>query len=170
MALANGKGRAWRAGDVGAAALLLALTACSSPESPVAPRDPAELSAAPTTTAIGGRTLSLETYLWRDFQPSSPPNGKPLVVVARIRSTDGSPIPATVVVTGLWVVNAGEVWTASPREETRRAPNGSMFEVVAREGPKWGPGISVDVVVGLRDGNGEVSLLRAPAQRINRTD
>jgi hypothetical protein len=167
MTVADPKGRLWRYRlTVG----LVLATACSSPDSTVAPRDPAEFRGVPTTTAIGGLTLSLEPYLWRDFQPSSPPNGKPLVAVVRLHAVDGTAIPTSVRVAGLWIVNGGDVWTASPREQQLRIPGASTFEVVARDGPKWGPGIDVDVVVGVRDGAGAMSLLRAPAQRINRTD
>jgi hypothetical protein len=114
--------------------------------------------------------MVLESDLWRDFQPSSPPNGKPLIALVRVRATGGAPILPSVRVVGLWVVNGTDVWTATPREEQQRDPGASTFEVVAREGPKWGPGITVDVIAGLRDGAGAVSLLRAPAQRIKRTD
>ena len=167
MTLADPKGCSWRSRL--AVALMLAV-ACASPDSAVAPRDPAEFRDVPATAVIGGLTLSLEPYLWRDFQPSSPPNGKPLVAVVRLHSVDGTAIPASVRVAGLWIVNGGEVWTASPREQQLRTLGASMFEVVARDGPKWGPAIDVDVVVGVRDGAGALSLLRAPAQRINRTD
>src|SRR5438552_2287407 len=51
-----------------------------------------------------------------------------------------------------------------------RGTGPSFFEVVARDGPKWGPGIAVDVVVRLRDGAGHEVLLQARAQWINRTD
>jgi hypothetical protein len=167
MTIADPKGRSWRYRL--AVALALA-TACSSPDTSIGPRDLAEFRAVPATAVIGGLTLALEPYLWRDFQPSSPPNGKPLVAVVRLHSLDGTAIPASVRVTGLWIVNGGDVWAASPREQQLRTPGASMFEVVGRDGPKWGPGIEVDVVVGVRDGAGAVSLLRAPAQRINRTD
>ena len=150
-------------------AVLMLGAACASPEPTVSPRDLAELRVATTTAVVGGRSLSLEAYLWRDFQPSSPPNGKPLVAIARIRSVDGTEIPTSTRVVGLWVINGGDVWAASPREEQQRVP-AAEFDVVARDGPKWGPGIEVDVIVAVRDGAGAVSLVRAPARRINRTD
>ena len=150
--------------------VVVMLAVACTPESTVAPRDPAELRVAPTTVVVGGTALSLDADLWRDFQPISPPNGKPLVAVVRLHSVDGTAIPASVRVAGLWIVNGGDVWTASPREQQLRTLGASMFEVVARDGPKWGPAIDVDVVVGVRDGAGALSLLRAPAQRINRTD
>ena len=150
-------------------AVVMLAVACT-PESTVAPRDPAELRVAPTTVVVGGTALSLDADLWRDFQPISPPNGKPLVGIVRIRSVDGASVPSSTRVVGLWVVNGDNVWTSVPREEQQRTPGAKEFDVVARDGPKWGPGVDVDVIVGVRDGAGAVALLRAPAQRIKRTD
>jgi hypothetical protein len=48
-----------------------------------------------------------------------------------------------------------------PRAET--APN---YEVIVRDGPKWGPDVMVDVIVRLRDSAGTESLFRAPKQLI----
>jgi len=150
-------------------AVVMLAVACT-PESAVAPRDPAELRVAPTTVVVGGTALSLDADLWRDFQSISAPNGKPLVGIVRIRSVDGASVPSSTRVVALWVVNGDNVWTSVPREEQQRTPGAKGFDVVARDGPKWGPGIDVDVIVGVRDGTGAVSLLRAPAQRIKRTD
>jgi hypothetical protein len=41
---------------------------------------------------------------------------------------------------------------------------------VARDGPKWGPGIEVDVVIRLRDAAGRHVLLQAREQLVHRTD
>ena len=167
MTLAHTKGCSPRRRAMAVA--VLTIVACA-PESTIAPRDPAELRVAPTTVVVGGKTLSLDAYLWRDFQPISPPNGKPLVGVMRVRSVDGTGVLASTRVVGVWVLNGDDVWAAEGREEQQRTPGATQFEVVARDGPKWGPGIDVDVIVGIRDGSGALSLLRAPARRINRTD
>lgn len=52
------------------------------------------------------------------------------------------------------VLNREEVWRTVPREEQSRAATAPNYELVARDGPKWGPGVTVDVVVRLRDPNG----------------
>jgi hypothetical protein len=135
----------------------------------------AELRQVPTTSAkLAGFTYRLETYLWRDFMPGpdASANGRPLIAVARVTvNDDTAAFPAAVTVDRMWVVNGDGVWESVPREEQ---PRGSAkvetIEVVSRDGPKWGPGITVDVVVRLRDAAGNTVLLRAPAQPINRTD
>jgi len=55
-------------------------------------------------------------------------------------------------------------------EEQPRGAGAAAFAVVARNGPKWGPGVEVDVVVRLRDAAGHGVLLQAPGQLIGRTD
>ena len=102
-----------------------------------------------------------------DFQPISPPDGKPLIAVLRVKAADGAALAATFHVDGAWVINGAEVWTASVGDEKLAS---AYYEVVARDGPKWGPNVSVDVVVRIREPSGSSKLLRAAAQVIQRTD
>lgn len=119
---------------------------------------------------VEGASVRVDAYLWRDFQPISPPDGKPLVAIFRIATVDGRPIPSTLIADSAWVYNGASVWATAVVEEHPRSANAAFFEVVARNGPKWGPGIEVDVVVRLRDGAGHAVLLQAPGQLISRTD
>jgi hypothetical protein len=123
---------------------------------------------APSLVSIAGAPIRVQAFLNRDFMPISPPDGKPLVAVFRIQTADGSSIPASITADSAWVYNGATVWGTPVVEEQPR--NVSYFEVVARGGPKWGPGIEVDVVVRLRDGEGHTFLLRAPRQLISRSD
>jgi hypothetical protein len=146
--------------------LAFALWGCGS-ASPTTPTPPAsELATAPTTVLVAGKSLTLQTSLWRDFMPISPPDGKPLGVVLRVRTEDASEVPSAVRADMVWVLNGGESWSSVPREERTRSETSPLYELVARDGPKWGPGITVDVVVRLRDGSGRAFLLRAPKQDI----
>ena len=111
----------------------------------------------------------LDASLWRDFMPISPPDGKALVTVLQVRAEDGSEVPATVVVDMVWVLNGADVCSALPREERSRHETAPIYELVARDGPKWGPGITVDVVVRLRDQGGHDSLLRVANRPIKGT-
>jgi hypothetical protein len=130
---------------------------------------PTEFATIPTVVQVDGRELTLEAHLWRDFQPVAPPDGWPLVAVLFIKTTDGSAFPAGVTADQVKVVYGEQVWTAPTRQEHPSSQPG-VLEVVAREGPKWGPHVNVDVVVRLRGTDGEVHLVRAPGQRIGRTD
>jgi hypothetical protein len=149
--------------------LTLAVAGCGG-SSPTSPSDVtrSQLAAAPTRIVADGKTLTLTTSLWRDFMPISPPDGRPLAAVLTIAAEDGSPVPATVTADTSWVIHGSEVWTAAV-EQRPRAETAPAYEVIARNGPKWGPDVSVDVIVRLIDSSGRAFLLRAPAQPIGAT-
>ena len=69
----------------------------------------------------------------------------------------------------MWVLKGADTWSALPREERSRTETSPLYELVARDGPKWGPGISVDVVIRLLDGNGRTYLLRVADRPIQGT-
>jgi hypothetical protein len=148
-----------------AVGVLAALVACGA--TPTAPADVsrAQLASAPTRIVSAGVEFTLTAFLTRDFMPISPPDGKPLGGVLRIKTENGTPVPAGIVVTASWILFNSETWSASveqrPRAETR--PN---YEVIVRDGPKWGPDVMVDVIVRVRDSTGAELLLRAPKQLI----
>ncbi|HXE79510.1 MAG TPA: hypothetical protein VNK41_02065 [Vicinamibacterales bacterium] len=139
----------------------------SSPASP-SPVPISELSSAPTQISAGGATLKLDASLWRDFMPISPPDGKPLSVVARMTTTDGSRVPESLRVEKLFVVHGGEAWETHV-EERPRNQTAPAYELTARNGPKWGPGVKVDVIVRVVDSDGRTSLLRVPDREIAAT-
>jgi hypothetical protein len=119
---------------------------------------------------INGGEYTLETYLWRDFMPVSPPDGKPLIAIANIKSPGRTNIQSEINATQMWVIKDKEVWET---EFTNEQPStaGNVLEKVGRGGPKWGPGISVDVVVKVIDlKSGKDYLLKASNQSIHRTD
>jgi len=128
-----------------------------------------DLTTAPTKIVLAGKTLILGTSLWRDFMPIAPPDGKPLVALLQVKTGDGSSVPATVSADTVWVIHGAQIWSGLLQEERSRAETMPLYEVVAREGPKWDPGITVDVVVRLRDASGRAFLLRATDQVIRGT-
>jgi hypothetical protein len=144
---------------------LLVLVGCGGPTTPTQVPT-SELTNAPTRVLFGGKTITFDASLWRDFQPITPPDGKPLVAILKIKTDDGSEVPGTVRADMMWVLNGTQSWSAVPQEERPRPETSPVYELVARDGPKWGPGISVDVVVRLRSADGRTSLLRAAEQSI----
>jgi len=129
------------------------------------------LRTAPEHIEIDNREYVLETYLWRDFMPISPPDGKPLIAIAWITAVDSQPFPSSLDADLLWVINEDEIWKEKcsiKRELGARRQH--QLEIIAREGPKWGPGIYVDVVVRIIDEENNIYLLRAEDQLIGRTD
>lgn len=97
---------------------------------------------------------------------------------------DGKAFPNGLRIERAWVLFNGKAWEASELTEqdmtdrsyedaegvSRNRPGSPTFGVVARNGPKWGPGVEVDVVVGLIDGHGRRTLLRAPKQTVARLE
>ena len=152
--------------------MLLIITINLGCEDPVSsPQEfPVEkLLSAPDTIDIEGEKIILNTYLWRDFMPVSPPDGKPLIAVVMIESVDSSDISGLIKPEAIYMVNSNEVWSSYFEDEI--PPDNSPYSIkrVARDGPKWGPGIFVDVIVLLNVGRDE-RLLLASDQYINRTD
>ncbi|MEW6512267.1 MAG: hypothetical protein AB1428_15055 [Bacteroidota bacterium] len=141
------------------------IRAALPPDIPVA-----QLLQAPDTITVDGMQLFLATELWRDFMPISPPDGKPLIAIAWIITTDSSQIPATVSADAIWVVNGSQVWRTYFSDEPGIAGPAYRLERIARNGPKWGPHVYVDVIVRVYGSDGNGRLLRASKQWIGRTD
>ena len=142
----------------------------------IAPTPP-ELATAATRLTLEGRTYELRAELWRDFMPIAPPDGRPLVAIVELvpatgggASGDSAPGDAADVrIERVWVIRGERAWTTDELERRGRTAGGGI-EVVARDGPKWGPGATVDVAVRLRLAGGDTRLLRSDGHRIERTD
>jgi len=144
---------------------------CSDPVS-VPPDIPIEtLLASPDTLNIENQSVVLTTYLWRDFQPISPPNGKPLIALVYIETPDSSNLPSSMNSNAIYIVYNNQVWKSFFSTEERPPDEMKPFRItkIARDGPKWGPNVYVDVIVRIKVGE-KVYLLRAGEQYIGRTD
>lgn len=118
---------------------------------------------------FGGHTYVLEAYLWRDFMPVSPPDGRPLIAINRLVEKDGLAIPEGVDIVMQYVINKDEVWESNYSESVQGQAN--IIEKISREGPKWGPDIYVTVISKVVDSkSGETYLLRLEDVYIGRTD
>jgi hypothetical protein len=83
---------------------------------------------------------------------------------------DSKPIPAEVDLATIWVINGTEIWESGFGTEPRPPRPDYELERVAWNGPTWGPGITVDVVVSVTFGTGVLRLIGAREQMINRLD
>lgn len=141
-----------------------------------------ELRNAPAVVLLEGRSLTLSAFPWRDFMPSSPgyPNGSPLMVVIKVATSDKKPLPSGVLIDKAWVLFGDQMWKASDyklgptgrseRDWWLKCAETPVCEATARDGPKWGPGVFVDVVVRLTDREGHHHMLQARKQYIMRSD
>jgi hypothetical protein len=143
-----------------------------------------DLRKAPTEVVLDGRSLSLSVYLWRDFMPRIHSHGKPMIdgepmiAVLKVATSDKKPFPSGVRLDRAWVLFGEQIWEASEFREQVKGPHKDSWincsdspvcEVVARDGPKWGPGVLVDVVVRLIDKEGHHHLLQVPKQCVKAT-
>jgi len=114
--------------------------------------------------------LKLEVAAWRDFQPISPPDGKPLIITGRLINTDSVAIQDSVWISFAYVVFGKEVWKTRPTGETRQPAQPNVIEFVLRDGPKWEPGVLIDVIVRIEDKTGATYLLRVRDREIIKTE
>ncbi len=125
------------------------------------------LNSAPNNLTIDGIELTLKTDLWRDFMPSSPPDGKPLIARIEIRTHEESALPNQLNADAVWVVYEDQVWGAR-LTETQFEHDSTRLVKVARNGPKFGPGENATVVVRIVYGD-ETFLLINSGQEIIQT-
>jgi len=141
-----------------------------------------ELRNAPTVVTLDNRYLRLTAYPWRDFNPGSGGlNGTPMMVALKVASADKQRLPNGLRMDRAWVLFNEEMWEV-PNLRERKAgqdqdkdsfvncSNSPACEFTLREGPKWGPGVYVDVIVRLTDSEGQHHFLQAPHQYVLRTD
>jgi len=127
------------------------------------------LKAVPSDVSMAGATVRISTYLWRDFMPGCPPGGRPLIAAVTATADPPSPVLPSIQAVRLVLVHGSTLWVTRVVEEHDWARNDSQFEVIAREGPKWGPEVLVDAVLEIRGGDGHSYLVRAGEQLIHRT-
>lgn len=105
---------------------------------------------------LDGVRVELQVSLNRDFMPIAPPDGKPLTLSVQLPAGAFS-------VEQVWVLLGSEMWRAPPEQ----IPGTTTW--VARDGPKWGPGLTVDVVARVRSSRVSARLVRAADQPIGAT-
>jgi len=122
------------------------------------------------TLEIGAQRYILDAYLWRDFMPISPPDGKPLLSINWLIDIDSIVIPAQIDLKEQYVIYNDSIWISGYEDETRSTPP-YKIEKISRNGPKWGPNIYIDIISKIHDSNTNTDYyLKAEDIYINRTD
>jgi hypothetical protein len=129
-----------------------------------------EIFGASEEVNIKGISFTIETFLWRDFMPGPdvPPDGTLLIVIIQIYAQGEEDFPTSLKVERLWLIKGDVIVSTLSTDEY--SINGNCLVMVFRDGPKWGPGICVDVVVKLVEINSNHHYLKAVNQYIYRTD
>jgi len=149
--------------------VLIGILGCSLPADPARAAPPADLAKAPTEVSLAGSTVTLQPTVWRDFQPGGDRTDTRLLGVLRIVSLDASPLPEGIVVKTVWFVRDTDAWRTEPKREYA-GPPASQIEFVARGGPRWPVGATLDILLDLRAPSGAAVFLAARGTPIIRTD
>jgi len=146
------------------------LAGCGWPPWPPTEVPISELLDAPEMLALDNRIFTLYACPNRDFQPHCPPDGYPMSVYVQVYSDDSLPCPQDLDADKVWVIrrSARKVWEADLRDVTGWNPFGFLRKV-ASGGPKWDPGLKVDVIVRLCWSDGSAWLIRAADVEISQT-
>lgn len=149
-----------------AAALALITSACSRSTAPSADSPTlTTLRSAPASAKVGEKTLVLSAYLWRDFMPPVPAGGPPTTLVVSIATSDSAVAP-NVTLDAAWVVNGSDVWSPALEFDPLVDPYPNTILKFGRNGPKWEPGTTVDVVVRVRAPDGRSYLIRSAGEKV----
>ena len=105
------------------------------------------------TLIIESNKFVLDAYLWRDFMPISPSDGKPMISINWIRDIDSMKISDNIDLIEQYVVYNDSIWIANYENETSSTQPDYKIEKISRDGPKWGPKIYVDVISKVHDSN-----------------
>jgi hypothetical protein len=106
------------------------------------------LRAAPDTLSLVGYGSVVAADLYRDFSPNAP-KGNPLTAVVTFSLISASDFSSEVTAPYVYVVNGNEVWKeVMTMQDPNQLPHDEVV-LIARDGPKWGPGIQADVILGL---------------------
>src|SRR5262245_35779661 len=128
------------------------------------------LRAAPDTLSLVGYQSVIAADLYRDFMPNSPPDGRPLTAVVTFSLISASDFSREVKAAYVWVLNGNEVWKAvMEMQDPNRYPHDQVV-LIARDGPKWGPGIEVEVILGLTIEGRGLQFVKLPNETIARVD
>ncbi len=146
---------------------LLWITACSSSVNSIEDVPPQVLASSSEGLMIGGKQITLSASLNRDFAPSSPEDGQPMIARVEITTSDGTDLPIGLETDAVWVMVDGEVWGSSFAGEQFKDDKSRIVKIV-RDGPKFGVGKRADVIVRIHH-NGKSYLLKAAGQEITKS-
>jgi hypothetical protein len=131
-----------------------------------------KLQSAPDTVTINDRPYVLDVYLWRDFMPVTPPEGKPLQASVKIVPVDTGYVEPNLDANEIWIIHGEKAWAHS-LENVGKPGNlqkRKILEKAAHDGPKWEPGIKTTVIVRITDTEGNAYLLKSDGVMIHRTE
>lgn len=85
---------------------------------------------------IKGQKITLNANLNRDFAPSSPVNGRPLIARVEIVASNGKNLLTGLDSDAVWVIVDNELWSSSYSDEHFKEDRFRIVKI-ARDGPKF---------------------------------
>ena len=117
----------------------LLIISCSDDGVSVPPDIPIQtLLTTPDTIVVENRKMYLSTFLWRDFQPVSPKDGKPLIALVYVTGVDTMQLRITISADAVWIVYINQAWKSwlvnqdIPPADVKQ----NCLVKIARDGPK----------------------------------
>jgi hypothetical protein len=118
---------------------------------------------------IEGSTLRLQASIWRNFMPVIiDANTTRLRATISLIEVNEKPVPPTLHVEMVWVVQGDRVWKTNKVELEGHDANPSIRGFTVGNGPKWPTQSYVDVFMRIADQNGVHYLLVLRHQIIGR--
>ncbi|MBN1416906.1 MAG: hypothetical protein JW973_17545 [Bacteroidales bacterium] len=105
------------------------------------------------TLIIESNKFVLDAYLWRDFMPISPSDGKALISINWLRDIDSIEISDNIDLIEQYVINNDSIWISKYENESSSTQPKYKIEKISKDGPKWGPKTYVDVISKVCDSN-----------------
>jgi hypothetical protein len=106
-----------------------------------------DLRNAPKTLVIANAVIRLMAFPLQDRMPMAVsrdpntgltvPHVRPVNLSFRLISEDGRPLPRTLRVRAVWMVQDGQIWNTSAIEETVGESGGSSRDFLVHDGPLW---------------------------------
>lgn len=150
--------------------------ACSADRPLESLSEVSDLRAASARTTLDGVDVTLTASVQRDYMPGEA-DRPGISVTATLRSEEVRPpspflvpLPDGIVIEQVYVVRDDRVWTATVRSPPERTGNGRFQQASARDGPRWEPKQTVDVIVRVRLREEAPFYLAARAQPIRRVE
>jgi hypothetical protein len=104
-----------------------------------------DLRDAQETLVINDEVIRLKAFPWQNR--------------IRLISEHGTPLPLTLRVRAIWMLQDSQIWNVHAIEETVGESNGSSRDYLVHDGPNWESMTPADVVIKLRDDKGAIHFL-----------
>lgn len=120
------------------------------------------LKGSPQNLLIEGKTLTLQSELWRDFMPSVGKEERSLRAAVSISAGNDDALPANLSFNRLMVLKGDSIWVQTIGNSERS--DNIRLKANTRGGPEWQPETTVDVVVEIKHNDKSYKLRQDSVQ------